>query len=246
MGGGGAQQDSTSIASKALGYNASAAGLQQGMNTMNQTNSMGSSTYTQNGTMQITMPDGTKMTVPKYSQSTTLSAPNQRIFDQATAGAAGQLQNFNSQGAFDGGRATADKITEIGKQRLDPQWNTSKQQFDSEMANQGIAPGSAAYNDSYQNFAQAKNDAYNSLYTGAQGQAFNQAMQQYQMPLQAAGQMQQIANGTNPVFGNIPQTGVSGVDFASLANAQNQRDQSSSDAMKGGLFGLGGTLLGML
>jgi hypothetical protein len=42
----------------------------------------GSTTYAQSGEMQtITMPDGSTTQVPRYNQTTTLSAPEQNIYD---------------------------------------------------------------------------------------------------------------------------------------------------------------------
>lgn len=245
-GGGGGQQSAKSIGQQALSYNAATAGLQQGMNTINQSNAFGSSTYSQNGNMEVTLPDGSKVSVPKYQQKTTLSAPMQQAFDQSTTGMNDRLAQFNGQGRFNGDQAMEDKISGLQRQRLDPYWKNQQEQFDAKMAGQGIAPGSEAYRDAYSNFSQGQNDSYNSMWLGAHNDAYNQAKDEYNMPLQQAGQLQQIAQGTNPTFGTVPQTGVNGIDFAGLASAQNANNQSGNNAFMGGLFGLGSAALGLL
>lgn len=245
-GGGGGQMQSGTIADKALGYNAKVATLQQGMNTMNQSNAMGSSTYSQDGTTDVTLSDGSKISIPKYSQKTTLSPEMQAIFNSSTGGANSALSRFNSQGAFNGDQAMEDKISSLESARLDPYWANQSDQFDAKMAGQGIVPGSEAYDDAYRTFSQGKNDDYNSMWLSAHDDAYNQAKDEYNMPLQTAGSMLQLAQGTNPTFGAVPQTGVSGVDFGGLANAQNQSNQAKSSGTLGGLFGLGGSILSLL
>lgn len=53
--------------------------------------------------------------------------------------------------------------------RLDPQWQQQQTAFDSQMAAQGIAPGSSAYQTAQDNMNRAKTDAYQTAYNSAVG-----------------------------------------------------------------------------
>jgi hypothetical protein len=53
------------------------------------------------------------------------------------------------------------------KSRLDPQWQQDQAAFESQMANQGILPGSQLYNQQMSNFMRSKNDAYTSAMNAA-------------------------------------------------------------------------------
>lgn len=100
---------------------------------------------------------------------------------------------------------------------LDPQWASQEAQFNQQMVNQGLAPGSAAYQQAYTNFQNAKNDAY--------AQARNQAMQQ---GLAAQGQgfgqglaQSQLASSlANALLGS--QTGIANQQLGGNASITNQ------------------------
>lgn len=68
--------------------------------------------------------------------------------------------------------------------RLEPQFAQQEQALKAQLAGQGLAPGSQAYNDAVANFGRTKNDAYGSALNGAIGQGtaagnaiFNQSLQ---------------------------------------------------------------------
>lgn len=67
--------------------------------------------------------------------------------------------------------------------RLDPQWQQQQEQLNASLANQGITPGSQAYQTAQDNFQRAKTDAYNQAnYSAVQAgnqledQLYNQAL----------------------------------------------------------------------
>ena len=64
--------------------------------------------------------------------------------------------------------------------RLDPQWQQRGQAFQSQMANQGLDPGTQAFDASQGNLDRARNDAYSSAMRGAIGEG-NQAQVVQQM-----------------------------------------------------------------
>lgn len=139
-------------------------------------------------------------------------------------------------------------------------------------ANQGIAAGSDAFNRSFQPFERSRVDASTQATIGAQGladQLFNReisgrdwqtryAQLQQRNPLENYASVLGLAGGASmPQFVNTPQTQVQAPDVTSPAlaafSAQNQDYQraqqqatSSNNALLGGVFGLGGSVLGGL
>lgn len=90
------------------------------------------------------------------------------------AGANGLMDQIGSQGPLDNGTAARDQA--IGAaynqaaSRLDPQWSQQKQTLDTQLANQGLTPGSEAYGAAQQDYSRARNDAYSSAMNNAIGQ----------------------------------------------------------------------------
>jgi hypothetical protein len=143
--------------------------------------------------------------------------------------------------------------------RLQPQQAQAKQSFDAQMANQGVMPGTQAYDNAYRNFSQGQNDQLTSAITGGMGiglqanqQAFNQGITNMNQPINMVNSLQNGSQVTNPQgvnSANMPQ--VAGPDLTGAAqntynsqlanyNAQN----AASGNFMGGLLGLGGAALG--
>lgn len=239
----------TTTADAQTASNKATAITQAELNQYDQVTPDGTKTYTQIGTNA----DGT----PKYQQTTTLSGANQGIYDtnQATK------QNIATIGKdqstkigdllstpFNVDQSIADKITALGKTNLDPQWAANDSAFDAKMANQGITPGSAAYNNARVSYDAAKSQAYNNLYLQGDAQAMSESLAQRNQPIN---EITALLNGTQvstPTFGSTPQTSVAGTDVAGITqnayldqNQQNQQSVAANNAMMGGLFSLGGT-----
>lgn len=128
--------------------------------------------------------------------------------------------------------------------RLDPQWNARQQQFDAQMANQGIPVGSEAYNNANREFQQSRNDAYQQANLAAiqtMPQTYQLASAEYNQPLNTLNAIRSGVQIQNPTFGSTPST-----NYLNAAQAQGQYDvnafnamQGGRNAMMGGLFGLG-------
>lgn len=208
----------------------------------------GSLTYKQIGTNA----DGT----PQFQQTTSLSAPNQQIYDTnqttkqnlATIGADQSKKIGDLLGTpFSVDNAIADKITSLGAQRLDPQWAQNKTAFDADQANKGVMPGSEAYNNAYRDFSAAKNDAYNSLYLKGDAQAEQESLANRNQPINEISALLSGSQVATPTFAGTPQTSVAGTDVAGItqnayldANQQAQQAVAGNNATMGGLFGLAG------
>lgn len=143
--------------------------------------------------------------------------------------------------------------------RLRPTQEAAQQAFDAKMANQGVVPGTQAYDNAYRNFSQAQNDQLTSAITGGMGvglqanqQAYNQALQNLNQPINMVNALQSGAQVQNPQgvnSYNMPQ--VAGPDLTGAAqntyNAQLQNynaQQQAGNNFFGGLMSLGGLGLG--
>ena len=148
-------------------------------------------------------------------------------------------------------------------QRLAPQLEHQAESSDVQLANQGIVPGTEAYNRAKTLLAQNQNDARTSAIVGgmntglaANNQAYNQqlnnanlAIQKYNLPL---AQLAAFQNASNPGYVNpYNQAAVSGADYTSAAGLTNQGNQANANAqnayqnsLMSGLFKIGSSFLG--
>lgn len=237
-------------------YNQQTGMTQQAMNMVDQTTPWGSSTYDQTGNQTIIGADGQPITVPKYSQTTTLSPQQQQIFDQSQ-----QAQSNLAGLASDQSAKMADYLKtpfsytnddasqfayDLASPRILAQQQQNEDQLRTTLANKGIREGSAAWDAEMNRMTNANTDQLNQLTLNGQQQGFNQALQTRQEPINEIGSLLSGSQVSNPQFAATPQTGVAGVDYTGLVNNQYQDQLQSNNAMMGGLFGLAGTIGGGL
>lgn len=221
---------------------------QQELNMVNQTSPWGSISYQQTGT--------TANGNPIWSQQTTLSPSQQRIFNQSQAAQENLAQLANSQSQqlqqhmanpfqFDNQDA-ADWAYDLGASRLDPRMEQQRAALETQLANQGVAPGSVAWEAAMNQQSQAENDAYNQLMLQGRSQAFDEALTTYNNPMNTMSALLSGSQVQAPVqtMGATPQTGVGGVDYTGLVNQQYQAQNANYQAQMGGLGGLFGMALG--
>jgi hypothetical protein len=252
--------DPVATANAQQNLNQNTATTQQLLNMTNQVTPEGSLTYNQTGSNTFTGADGKTYTVPQFTATQTLSPANQQLFDlnntsklnlgQAGVTATGKINDILGS-SFNGDKATEDKLDALAAARLDPQFAKEQAALQTQLSNQGIKIGSAAYNDAMTQFGQNKNDAYNQLYLNGNQQAFNQALTERNQPLNEITALMSGSQVSNPSYASTPQTSVGGVDYTGLvnnnynaANQQYQTQLQQNNAALGGLFGLGGTLGG--
>lgn len=221
---------------------------QQELNQTNQVNQNGTSTYAQTGVNA----DGT----PQFTQTTALSAPNQQIFSTGQASEqnlADAAKSLTGQAAaqlstpFSVDQGIADKIDSIGKTQLDPQWAAATTAEDAKLANEGVTPGSEAYNNDMVSFNAAKNSAYNQLYLQGDAQAESESLANQNQNINEISALMSGSQVATPTFSSTPQTSVAGTDVAGItqnsyldANQQAQQSVAANNATMGGLFGLAG------
>jgi hypothetical protein len=228
----------------------------------NEADPYGSLTYQQIGTG----PGG----VPLYGSNVALSAPQQGLLNtlQTTQGTAG---SDASQLLMDAGYGAGNPTTTIGNlasgltgqnmsaylASADPFFATQTSQLDTQLRNQGLTPGTPAYDNAMRSLT--TNQGY-SVYGAAasfEPQAFSQATTEYQLPEQMAeslGSFGAPANPTSTLEGGAAlneQTPNTTGDISAVAQAQQaqyQAQQNQYSTMVANLMGVGkdlGTVLTM-
>ena len=213
---------------------------------------------------------------PTWTANQSLAAPLQQSLSniqgqlaQSTANPfdISQYQGQTGQGFT--GMEGWDKATGLINQRLQPQIEQSQERLQAQLANQGIAPGTEAYNRAMTQQGQRTNDlltqaqlAGSQVQNQMQGQSlaqqqannaalqqnYLQALQQRNLPLQQLGAFQQ---GTQPGYVNpYSQAAVAGPDYLGAYTTSRAADIAQQNAanaktanMQSGLFGLGSAAL---
>jgi hypothetical protein len=206
---------------------------------------------------------------PTWTATTSLSDVGQQLLNNQNAAslglggtinaALGRVQstmgqefnpNLPSTG-FDPGQSYQDAYM----QRLAPQLEQNREAMQARLANQGIAPGTQAYDNAMRQQSMKENDLLLGATTqgfgvGSQAnqQAFNQEMTKYNMPLNTLSALRSGSQVQNPSFVNSAQQATtSGADILGAAqmgyNAQmgdfNQK-QAAQQNFNQGLMGLAG------
>ncbi len=229
------------------------------LNNVNQVGPEGSKTYSQSGTYKFTDPyTNQTYDIPNYTQTTSLSPEQQQLYDlnnqtQQNLGNIGVQQSSKIgellNTPFDpatANKAVEDKIATLGSTRLDPMFARQQDALNTQLANQGIQPGSAAWKAQMDQFGQTKNDAYNQLFLNGNQQAFQQAQATRNQPINEVTALMSGSQVSQPNFGATPTTTIPTTDNAGLINQNfNQKQQqyqtqvSQQNAILGGLMGLG-------
>ena len=233
-------------------------------NRINQSTPYGNLNYQQTGT--------DAQGNPIWSANQTLAAPLQSALGNISQNVANTTQNpFNASpyqaqtGQGFTGMEGWDKATALINQRLQPQMAQAAESNTAALANQGIVPGTKAYENAMRTFSQGQNDLLTQAQLAgsqvqntmqgqslAQQQANNQALGQnytqnfnaYNNPLQQLGAFR---SGTAPSYVNpYSQATVAGPDYLgaySTQNAQAIAAQNAANARtantQSGLYGLG-------
>lgn len=240
--------DPVATAQAQSGMNRDTAITQQQLNMTNQVTPWGTLDYQQTGTRGYTDSQGRWVETPTYTATTTLSPEQQAIFEK-TQEAQGNLANIASDQSaflqdylakpFEYTNQDAENWAyDLGAQRLDPRFEQQETALRDRLIAQGIRPGTAAWDREMTNLGQSKNDAYNQLMLTGRQQAYTEALQQRNQPINEISALLSGSQVAMPQFQSTPQTGVAGVDYTGLVNNKYQADVQSRNAMMGGLFGL--------
>ena len=130
--------------------------------------------------------------------------------------------------------------------RLDPQFSQMQTSMEAKLANQGLVPGTQAYDAAMQNFGRERNDAYTSAMNSAIGQGtqagnmlFQQGLQSAELPYQ---QMQQLQGlGQQPGYHSAADMlGAMGQAYGGSLN-QYGANQAQKNSLMNGISGLAST-----
>lgn len=201
---------------------------------------------------------------PSYTANIDLTPAGQQILDQQNKLSTGlfsaqdnALGQVNKQGPLDVNdmQKLADKTYANYTARLDPQWKQASEMKDTELRNQGLTPGTEAYDNAMRDFNQSKNDAYQQASQAAintMPQTYQLAAAQYSQPLNQLNALRTGSQVTNPQFMNTPaQQAAPGANLLGAAQAAGAYNTGlynsqvdTANSFNGGLMKLGGALGG--
>ena len=230
-------------------------------NRVNQYTPFGSLTYSQSGT--------DSQGNPTYSQTMQLAPEQQQLLDQqnqtsmALAGLQGK--GVDAVSNLFGNLPSASQLTprpinpgETAQsaimRRLQPQIQQQNNQFEQQMANQGIAPGTEAYDNARRSISQQQNDMMSQaalqgidVSQNARNAQMNEQGFYSQMPINLLNAIRTGSQVQTPQFGATPAganyLGAAQNQYQAGLNAYNSQ-MGGANSMMSGLFGLGGTILG--
>ena len=225
------------------------------MGMVNQVTPDGSLTYETTGTQSYTDPyTGQTYDLPQYTATTALSPEQQAIQAQNQAAQLNLASTANERSDFlksylPGTEAVTDqidsKLYDMGSQRLDPRFQQQESDLRSRLAQQGITPGSEAFNREMTNMSQGRNDAYNQLMLSGRGQALAEVNQ----PINQITALLSGSQVSNPNVSMAQPAQAATTDNAGIINNAYgqqmnawQQNQQSRNGLLGGLFDAGGSL----
>jgi hypothetical protein len=228
-------------------------------NRINQVTPYGTLTYTESGV--------DSQGNPKWTANVELSGDQKRLLEQQnrTSLGLGNLQEqglnyvenmiskpFDTSGLPQTGINAGEQMSESIMRRLQPTIQMEQNQFDAQMANQGIPLGSEAYANAKRMFDERQNDKLNSAIiqgtqTGLQAnqQGFNQLGYIRNEPINTLSAIRSGSQVTNPNFVSTPAgpdyLGAAQSDYNAKLAASNAQN-AASNSFTSGLMQLGGTL----
>lgn len=237
-------------ASAQSGMNRDTAVSQQLINMTDQVNPWGTVGYTPNGSTSYVDSTGKTVTIPRYTQTTTFTPEQQKIFD-LTQGAqtnlaglakdqSGMLQDYLSKPFQFDNQDAADWSYDLASSRILPQQQRNQQELEAKLVNAGIRRGSAPWAAELERQGQANSDQLNQLALTGRSQAFGESLATRNQPINEITALMSGSQVSNPaqMSGPTPQASVGGVDYTGLVNQQYQAKMANHNAMMGGMFGL--------
>lgn len=175
---------------------------------------------------------------PVWTANQSLSQPLQDLTNSSLAGL--QASQSNPMYGINPGQTYSDAIM----QRLAPQQQHQSESSDVQLANQGIMPGSEAYNRAKTLLGQTQNDALTSAIVGG----MQTGLQATQAQNQTAANIKSLS--TPNYVSPYTQAAVAGPDYLSASGLSNQNAISSQNAQNAqsantanGLYSLGSAVL---
>lgn len=247
-----AAPDPTATANAQTASNKATAQTQYELGATNQVTPTGSLTYNQSGTFA----DGT----PQFTATTALSPEQQQLYNTNTQSQQNLADIGVSQSSkigdllntpFNTDTATADKIQGIQNEFLDPQWTKQQAALQTQLFNQGVRPGSDAYNTAMTNFSNQRQQGYDQSYLDSYNTGQQAALTQRNQPINEISALLSGSQVSQPNFAQTPTPGVAPTDVIGAqqqslnqSNVGFNAQTATNNAMLSGLFGLGSAGLG--
>lgn len=182
--------------------NAGTAVVQQMLNMVNQETPFSSLTYERGADQELRDPrTGEVYKIPQFTGRQ--SSP--------------QLEALINS-PWDPSTATADRLTDYGRQFLDPYWQKQRETYEADLLNRGIGMGTEAYDRGMQNFGDQQTRAYNDMFLSGQNQAWSQAMAERQRPINEI-----LAAISGTPLGATPAASIGAPDYAGAVQANYQQ-----------------------
>ncbi|MBX4950236.1 tail fiber domain-containing protein [Rhizobium binae] len=253
--------DPTQTAAAQTATNVDTAIANAGLSHTNQYTPDGSLEYKVTGYQTMKDQNGKSYQLPTYSAYQSYSPENQAIYDQTQLTQLGLARLASDQTGkissilgtnVDLSAGNVDQyVNDHWRSGFDNQWSRDQASLEQSLADKGIAMGSEAYDNAMRDFStrkQAASDQYlGDMYSNAQ----NSILTERNQPLNEISALMSGSQVHQPNYVNTPTTELPTVDQAGLINQNfNQKmglynqQLAQSNAAMGGLFGLGGTLLG--
>lgn len=241
--------DPAKTAAAQTGMNRDTALTEAQLAMVNQITPDGSLTYNQTGTNSFIDSKGNVVKTPSYTATTSLSPQQQAIKAQTDAASLnlGTLANQQSAAIKDQlakpFQFTNDDASnwsyDLASQRILPQQQKNQQALESQLISSGIRRGTAAWDSEMGRLTNANSDQLNQLALTGRSQAYQEALTNYNNPLNSISALMSGSQIQNPSFVNTPAPNVAGVDYTGLVNSNYQAQVQNQNSMLGGLFGLG-------
>lgn len=229
---------------------------QYGLNATNQITPYGNLTYSQQGTWSDGTPHFVATQTLTPEGQTLLNQQNEygRLTNQLGIDQTKKLSELLSKPIDMNNESVEAALMQRGRQRLDPMMQQRREAMESKLYNQGVKPGTEAWQRAMTEVGQQENDAYNQLMLQGRGQAVQEALTARNQPINEITALMSGGQVSQPNFVGTPQTQVAATDYlgavgmqqAALQNAYNQQ-MGANNAIYGALGsaagGIGGGLM---
>lgn len=235
------------VANQQTQYNTAAAQAQQKGNMISQQTPYGALTYTSDPNS----PSG-------YAANVSLSPEQQQLLNtrqgtQQTLGTAGNQLAGSSAGMYSrpydlnaATGQTAGLLNDWSERYVSPIFKQQQSNKDAELYNQGLSPGSAAWDNAQNLLARNQGDVRNQYLQQNEGQAFNQTLQNYQLPLQTTAALMTGSAPQSPAFQQTPTAQIQPANYTGAVQNQFNAQQQQYNNMIGGIGQIGGIVGGSL
>lgn len=248
--------DPVAVAAAQEKTNVRSATAQTGLNSTNQVTPYGNLSYTQIGNWQDGTPHFQAEQTLSPEQQTLLSQQNEygRLTGQLGIDQTKKLADLLSKPVDLSNDATEAAMMQRGRMRLDPMMQQRREGLENKLYNQGVRPGTEAWQRAMTEVGQQENDAYNQLMLQGRGQAVQEALTARNQPINEITALMSGGQVSQPNFVGTPQSQVAATDYmgavgmqqAALQNNYNQQ-MGQQNAIYGALGsaagGIGGGMM---